>query len=167
MPFRTGKSEGEPMNLEKWALIAEIVGAFAIVVTLAVLISETRHNTAATYAASYDQLSADMADWRMQLADNPEMQASCFAVLGRNDSECRWNSSPEAGCDTGIFVASALFIILERAYFARAYGQLGDQEWGRYRRAICGDFPRQIFLRLNPDWFTEEFTRFNAECASE
>ncbi len=54
------------MRLERLALIAEIIGGIAIVITLIVLIYETRQNTIATYAASYDQLAADMADWRMQ-----------------------------------------------------------------------------------------------------
>jgi hypothetical protein len=153
------------MNLEKWALIAEIIGAFAIVATLAILVSETRQNTAATYAASYDGLSADMADWRMQVASNPEMQASYFAFIRPDNSECRWNSPADAGCDTGVLVASALFLIVERAYFAHEYGRLGEQEWGRYERTICSDFSARVFSRLNPSWFTNEFSERIGECA--
>jgi hypothetical protein len=40
------------MKLDKWASIADIISGIAIVVTLLVLIYETRQNTAATYAAS-------------------------------------------------------------------------------------------------------------------
>ena len=41
------------MKLEKWALIAEIVGSFAIVATLIVLIVESRGNTEAIRASTY------------------------------------------------------------------------------------------------------------------
>lgn len=153
------------MKLEKWALVAEIIGAIAIVFTVAVLVVETRRNTAATYARNYDQLSADMADWRMQLAANADMQAAYFSVL--NDDECVWNLPAERVCDTGILVASALFLIYERAYFSHEYGQLGDQEWARYERSMCGNFGSTLFPRLNQTWFTDEYANFIESCSAE
>ncbi len=45
------------MKLEKWALIAEIVGAFAIVVTLIFLIVEIRGNSTAIRAATATSIS--------------------------------------------------------------------------------------------------------------
>ena len=45
------------MKLEKWALIAEIIGGIAIVVTLMVLIVEIRGNSAAIRAATATSIS--------------------------------------------------------------------------------------------------------------
>jgi len=42
------------MKLERWALIAEIIGGLAIVVTLAILIFEVRNNTAAIQAQTIE-----------------------------------------------------------------------------------------------------------------
>jgi len=42
-----------PIKLEKYALIAEIVGGFAIVLTLVILLLEVRGNTEAVQAATY------------------------------------------------------------------------------------------------------------------
>ena len=44
------------MKLEQWASIAEIVGSFAVVVTLVVLLVEVRGNTAAVQAATYNNV---------------------------------------------------------------------------------------------------------------
>ena len=153
----------QSVKLEKWALVAEIVGAVAIVITLAVLVAETRRNTAATYAANYDQLASDMAAWRMQLAGNPEMQASYFALFDEGNA-CVWDGPFDPACDTGILVATSLFYIYERAYFAHEYGQLANEEWGRYERSMCGRSSRRLFSRLNPEFFTDEFVRVLENC---
>jgi hypothetical protein len=45
-------------KLSDWANLAEIVGSFAIVVTLVILIVEVRANTAATEAATRQSIAA-------------------------------------------------------------------------------------------------------------
>jgi len=152
------------MKLEKWALIAEIFSGFAIIVTLAVLIYETRQNTDATYAASYDLLSRDLADWRMALASNPEMQASYFEFVNRLDEGRR---EADDGNDTGGLVGDTLFLIYERAYFGHTYGRLADEAWERYERVICGNLSRRMWPVIRPNLMTKEFSGFVDECLRE
>lgn len=152
------------MKLERWALVAEIVGGLAIVVTLVFLIYETRQSTAATYAASYDQLSAEMADWRMALANNPEMQANYFRFAFTDDERQGEFPYEDTAYETGVIVSAALYLIYERAYFAREYGRLGDEEWNRYSNSMCDEFSRRIWPRLGRDWYTDEFVSFVDAC---
>lgn len=58
------------MKLEKWALVAEIVSGFAIVVTLVVLITQTMANTDATRAANRQSL-AGRAEELLYLQTDP------------------------------------------------------------------------------------------------
>ena len=44
------------MKLERWALVSEIVGSVAVVVTLIILLVEVRGNTAAIQAATYNNV---------------------------------------------------------------------------------------------------------------
>jgi hypothetical protein len=62
-------------KLSDWASIAEIISAGAIVVSLIFVGTEIRRNTEAEYLLSYDRLSAEMTNWRMTLATNPETYA--------------------------------------------------------------------------------------------
>ncbi len=92
------------------------------------------------------------------------MQANYFAFIGP-ESEGRAVGAPyERKYETGVLAATALFYILERAYFAREYGRLGDQEWRRYEQSMCSNFSRQVFPRLNRGWFTDEFVEFLDDC---
>ena len=58
------------MKLEKWALIAEIVGGLAIVVTLIVLIAEVRGNTGAVRAQTSYALYLQERERRNRLIEN-------------------------------------------------------------------------------------------------
>ena len=60
------------MKLEKWALIAEVVGGVAIVVSLVVLIFEVRGNTEAVSAATFQNVSDSISANGMEIAADPE-----------------------------------------------------------------------------------------------
>lgn len=147
------------MKLSDWASMAEIVSGFAIVVTLIVLIVETRENTRATYSASYDQLAAEMVDWRLALAEDPKLRSDYLAYIGTEDEPADYSS---AG---GSMAAEALVLIYERAYFARTYGALGDSEWDRYRGSICSDLTALIIPEMKRNSrLTLEFSEFVENC---
>lgn len=63
------------MKLEKWALIAEIVGGIAIVVSLIFVGFEVRQNTQATQIAAYQQLINGISEFNTQTLANPELRA--------------------------------------------------------------------------------------------
>lgn len=63
------------MKLEKWALIAEIVGGIAIVVSLIFVGYEVRQNTQATQIAAYQQLINGISEFNIQTLENPDLRA--------------------------------------------------------------------------------------------
>ena len=53
------------MKLEKWALLAEVIGSVAIVVSLVVLIVEVRASTDLSRLAAYETVSRDFDESRV------------------------------------------------------------------------------------------------------
>jgi len=149
-------------KLQEYALIAEIVSAIAIVGSLIFVGLEIRQNTNAVFATSYDQLLADQMDLRLRVADSPEMLRgySIFREEEVNDGAALEN-------EVGAYVNGALYQLYERAYFARNYGRLGDEEWNRYRRWICAPESAGIVNKLDPLAFSDEFWNYINECIGE
>ena len=163
---RNWDSGGGHMKLEKWALIAEIVGGVAIVASLAMLIYETRQNTAAIFAANYDQLSADLADWRLRMATSPGASQAYFRFLTSPVTETVSVDTPDSDLAAQLF-AVASFQIYERAYFARRNGRLGDDEWDRFYRNMCDPVQQAVWGRLEHNLFSTAFVRYLDACAAE
>lgn len=147
-------------KLENTAAIAEIVGAVAIVVTLIVLIHETRENTAATYSSTYDQLQRDLIQWEMTLASDPDLLSEYLVFNQSQTVEGPIEATPAT------LVSNAWFRIAERAYFAYRYGRLADEEWDRYYRQMCtsGYAARRRWPNTERGIFTNEFAQFLDDC---
>jgi len=63
------------VKLEKWALIAEIVGGIAIVVSLIFVGYQVRQNTQVTQVAAYQQLISGISEFNTQTLANPGLRA--------------------------------------------------------------------------------------------
>jgi hypothetical protein len=125
------------MKLEKWGVIAEIVSGVAVVITLVVLIVGVRENTAITRVSVYgDLLDAIGEIDRLTIAD-PELDR-LISTLFEGSTETL-TESQRRRVRTYL---NALFKNYERAYFSREYGVIGDAEWERFERVICGNFRR-------------------------
>lgn len=61
------------MKLKEWALAAEVVSGFAIIVTLIVLIIEVRTHTDVARVAAYQQVTRDFDDWRTLILSDPQL----------------------------------------------------------------------------------------------
>lgn len=114
------------------ALLAEIVGGAAIVISLVVLVLEVRQNTAAVRASTYDQLLSDHTQYRMDLATNTDATEAFLSFNGHAPT-----GPDELRDQQGRLIWIAGMMLWERAYFAREYGTLGDSEWQRYRSNMC------------------------------
>jgi len=68
------------MKLKKYALISEIIGSFAVVVTLIVLIVEIRENTAAIHAANRQSISERIEHRTIAIATSPQLSRLLVAV---------------------------------------------------------------------------------------
>ena len=62
------------MRLEKWALIAEIVGGIAIVASLIFVGLQIQQGTSITKASSYQDFVEELNDWRSVLITDPELR---------------------------------------------------------------------------------------------
>lgn len=139
------------MKLNTWALIAEIVGSFAIVATLIVLIVESRGNTEAIRASTY-QAVVD------SITTHLDMRAS--------DSEMSriWSSGLSGGAldenDQIRFRAMLLAAIrrFENAYYQYELGTIEQRQWEILKAQAQG-------VILNPGsrvWWDENRQRFGS-----
>ena len=124
------------------ALGAEIVSAAAIVVTLGFLAFETRDNTNAIQAQTYQQLQNELNAYRAIYADsNSNLSKALIDAQNELDSSGMQGLSEDAYWI--LFNDSTiLWGIYESAYFADKRGVLGEQEWSRFESAICRKFDR-------------------------
>jgi len=153
-------------KLSDWASIAEIISAVAIVISLIFVGMEIRRNTEAEYLSSYDRLLAEMTDWRMTLATNPETLAAWFSYQEAVDPE----SVDPTVWRTGQVVGTALVQIYERAYYARVYGSIGDAEWSRFERNMCNPDSQTIPKLTSTSRsrrFSQEFLDYLTQCVPE
>ena len=144
------------MKLEKWALIAEVVGSIAIVVTLIILIAEVRVATNQSKLDAYEDVTRDFDEWRRDVLGD-ERNVAVFlsypAVI------------PEAGTEEAVrhrMLQATQWSAHERAYYARLSGIIDDERWGRVREANCREYLRipasdvdTVLLRV-----TDEFRSF-------
>ena len=122
-------------KLEIWALIAEIIGGFAILVTLVLLVVEVSENTSTLKANTYDSLVADLGEWRLGNARNdyiPTIRGP-FSELSEVE-QLRVRDS-----------IVSLFFIFERAFIQWRVGNLDDDAWERFHRSVCS-------VSLNPEF---------------
>ena len=148
-------------RLQEYALIAEIVSAVAIVISLLFVGFQIRENTTSNYALSYDQLLAGTIEWNLSFANNPDTIAAFLAWADSNDPVA---SLDPIEADRGARIAQSIGQLYERAYFARFYGRLADNEWARYHTRICDFFnsPR-IAPKISDTQFSPELLRYAAE----
>lgn len=151
------------MKLSDWGIIAEIVSAIAIVVSLIFVGFEIRSNTQAEYLSSYDRLLADNGNWWVAQATNPETMLAFLEYYGAEDHE----SLDATVQGIGSAMGTAAIQIYERAYFAHTYGRLGDAEWSRYQRIMCNPDNDTFQASLNSELFSEEFWQFLMSCLPE
>ena len=156
---------GERMKLEKWALIAEIVGAVAIVVSLIFVGLQVRDAGNATYADTYDRLIGDLINWRVQVATSPIALRGWEGVLNPDSEENHDPLIARAGTE----ITTAVVQIWERAYFAHFYGRLNDAEWNRFKKAICNPGYHEIWERagVTISLVADEFWQYASECSAD
>ena len=116
-------------RLERFALLAEIVGSFAIVVTLVVLIFEIRANTDAMEAATRQSIAARTEAITLNTATTPSL-----AYLLENTDTIQ-EGTAEAR-QVGAFY-TALLRHTEEAYLQWQEGRLDD---GYFHRRAAGAF---------------------------
>jgi hypothetical protein len=118
-------------KLRKWALVAEVVSAVAVVVTIGFLAFQTMDNTNALQAQTYQSLMRDINSWRSSIRD---LEAGPTLAKVRTDGIDSL-SRGEQGRVRLVYLE--LWGIYEAAYFANERGVLGLDEWARFEFSIC------------------------------
>lgn len=132
------------LNLQEYALAAEVLGGLAVVATLVFLVVETRENTNAIQAQTYQLLTAELNEGR-RIAVSPDV-----AVITQKIRDSGLDSLSELEWNKAMILKEATWGVYESAYYAEERGILGIDEWLRFENAICRNF-RLDFLFWYPD----------------
>ena len=144
------------MKLEKWALIAEIVGSVAVVVTLIFLIIEVRGNTEASLAANRQSLAGRTEALLMAEATSRELEE----VIAKANQE-----TPLDAVEAGMYASyvAARVRSAEEAFLQFREGQLSEQYF-RTRgvsavRTMDNEQAQAVWTRWKDQgYFTSEFS---------
>lgn len=131
-------------KLQEWALVAEVLGGIAIVITLIFLVLETRATTNAIQTQTYQTLTAELNDIRIEKSKTVNMEAYLAYA------QTSFTELSEQQQFRLIVIAEALWGIYESAYYAQNRGVLGGDEWYRFEAAICRNFKVD-----KPLWYPE------------
>ena len=107
------------MKLERLALISEIVGGFAIIVTLVFLIFEMRGNTVEMRAANRHEVVAALRELTLTRAQSPSLTAAIEAACSGNQI------TPVQRGQYSIYIYSVMKSV-EEAYFQYTEGRLDE-----------------------------------------
>jgi hypothetical protein len=118
-------------NLQKWALVAELVSAVAIVVTLAFLVVEMRANTTAIENQTYQELTQQLNNYRTNVMESDYPYA--LEKLLTNG----WENLDRIDKLKLLMLRHNLYAIYEMAYYSHKRGVFGEDEWARFQNAIC------------------------------
>lgn len=144
------------LKLSEWASVAEIVSGIAVVVTLIVLVFEIRDNTqvlrASAYAASLDGIN----DFGAMISKDAESARIWRAYVTETTGDL--DEIDLSRLNDWVYI---LFRNYEKAYFSEQAGLIGDEEWARFDRNICGMFELARSAGLNIDTpLTSEFFQY-------
>lgn len=154
-------------KLQQWSLVAEIVAAVAVVLSIAHLTLEVQRNTSAVQSQTSQGLLEMANAANMQLVANAEM-AEIFVRanndLGGLSASGRLRYRRMINSEIGIW---------EHAYYSHANGTMDDRLWKgydvSYRATYCIESARQVWHEIET-FFGDEFRSYvnsttEEECA--
>jgi hypothetical protein len=150
------------LNLQKAALLAEIVGSIAVVITMVVLIFEVRGTTDAILAGNRQSIAERTGAFALAVAGNPELAAIQGQALGNPVETAQANS----------YMVAVLQLVQE-SYFLYRDGLFDEALWRTRANFALGnvssEFGRARYERLKQSGvLTPEFTQWlDAEIAKE
>ena len=122
-------------RLQDFALIAEVVAAVAVIVTLVFLVLEMRSNTDAIRAQTYTELMTQINDWRALTVTDPTLSE----LTDKRDAD-GWEGLSSVEERRVWYRSIVLWGIYESAFYARERGVLGEDEWQRFEITMCRRF---------------------------
>jgi hypothetical protein len=146
-------------ELKKWALIAEIIGGVAVIVTLVVLVFEVRNNSEVVQSSSFTTISGYLVDHAAMLASDGELTR----IYREGNDDMSSLSSEEAGRYNWIMMSITRRI--ESAYILFQSGNLTDNQFAGFRGICRGVIYQNPWFERQTSVFTSAFVEFvNSEC---
>ena len=158
-------------RLRRLALLAEVISAAVVVISIAFLVAETKNNTKAIHVQTHLALTAEMNQWREQLNDDGYLSARAKAELD-GIASLSWS-------EQNLYMSRhlSLWSIYESAFFAYRSGALDANGWERFSGNMCRNYAAAARIgSLNNDVLvaggllsvvTEDFESYLAEhCSS-
>lgn len=154
------------MKLEKWALVADVVGAIAIVLSLVFVGFQIRSSTQVSRSVAYERNIDSLNEWRLELIGDPELTS----LLGTFTGALGENATPAEVRELRLnLLLNVIFGVYEKSYFAAKFGVMGADEWARFQDQACLNRSRAMNRGL---WeamerlLTMEFASFlESQCA--
>jgi len=152
------------MKLEKWALVAEVIGGMAIVVTLVFLIIEIRGNSAAIRAATATSISDRTQTALLSIMSNPAlMEASLRQAHGEELS----------ALDEALLSQrhAANMKLAEESFIAFRDGNLDPEIWLTRAEVVLDNLASEQertrwAVRRESGWYVQDFVEYiDAELA--
>ena len=141
-------------RLQKWALIAEVIGAVAVVVSLIFVGIELRSNTEATRAATREAINQKDIDF-LSLRLDSSVIAQAMSKMQNGESLSQLEESQL------IAQQYVNFMIFEHTFYQFTEGVLDDNDWARHeniaRLNIQNNEYAQSMWEQSHDTFTPEF----------
>lgn len=143
-------------KLQKYALIAEVIGGIAIVASLLFVGLQVQQSTSITRASSYQNFLEEINDWRAVMVADPDLRR-IFMIY--TDEEEVGDLAEEDRIALAMHMGN-FFSTMEGAYYSREYGLLGDSEWERVEVGLCQNFKRSQRNEFDIAYISEQFRAY-------
>lgn len=153
------------MRLERWALVAEIIGALAVVVSVLYVGFQVRQNSAALEASSVQAVTDSIAEFAADVGGDPELTRIYFNGLSESGGEL----SPEERNQFDLLMLSVVRRF-ENAFFQFEAGSIPPEQWRglseTYDFIACTPGGREWWLN-SKDAYSESFVSFIEDASKD
>ena len=148
------------MNLQELVALAEIVSAFAVVLTLIVLIISIRQNTKSQKALVVDSLAAAITSINV-----PAMESSALgSALAKATAD--WRSASREERVIAHYFLFSLFKLLENGWYQQKAGILDQAHWlgweSLLRKYYLAEGVRRVWWHSRKHAYSPEFQKYLA-----
>jgi hypothetical protein len=146
------------MKLQELVALAEIVSAFAVVLTLVVLIISIRQNTKSQKALVVDSLAAAITSINVPAMESPALGSAL------SKATADWSSATREERIIAHYFLFSLFKLLENAWYQQKAGILDQAHWlgweSLLRKYYHSEGVRRVWWPSRKHAYSPEFQNF-------
>ena len=149
------------MDLQVFVAVAEIVSAFAVVLTLVVLVISIRQNTRSQKALVVDSLAAAITSINVPAMESPALGAAL------SKATADWSSASREERIIAHYFLFSLFKLLENAWYQQKAGILDQAHWlgweSLLRKYYHAEGVRRVWWPSRKHAYSPDFQNFLSE----